>query len=80
MKDEIPGIQKLAEPNRQICRKSDQKWAQKIQIFIEGENQTKSKYLMTKIIWKQLRYVCTSSTLASFRFRLWNNNVDFLYK
>ena len=50
MKGEIPGIQKLAEPDRQICQKSDQKWAQKIQIFIEGENQTKSKYLMTKII------------------------------
>ena len=57
MKDEIHGIQKLVEQNRQIYLKWDQKWAQKIQIFIEGENRTKSKYLTTKIIWKQLRYV-----------------------
>ena len=76
MKGEIPGIQKLAEPDRQICQKSDQKWAQKIQIFIEGENQTKSKYLMTKIIWKQLRYVPSFSSVMGYLKR-WNNNVDF---
>ena len=46
----IQDILKLEEQDPLILEKCDPKLAQKTQIFIDVENQIKSKYSMTKII------------------------------